>query len=95
MNPDFYREVSWNNMNKYVGIMTNDGQTHSGFIARVDDDHVILAIPSSEMLTSMPDNNTMSRQFGFHPGFFPRHRFFHRRIPFPLITSLFLLPFFI
>lgn len=95
MSSDFYREASWNNMNKYVGILTNDGKSHAGFIARIEDDHLVLAIPSSEMLNAMPNHAGESRQFGYHPGFFPRHRFFHRRIPFPLITSLFLLPFFI
>ncbi|WP_232274428.1 phosphatidylinositol kinase [Paenibacillus sp. 481] len=78
-------------MNKYVGIQTHDGNKHDGFIAHVGQDHVILAIPTDEMMNPMQGS---SRQFGFHSGFFPRRRFIQRRFPFPFIASLFLLPFF-
>ncbi|WP_435924987.1 phosphatidylinositol kinase [Paenibacillus sp. DYY-L-2] len=89
-----YQQIALSCMNKYVGITTSDGQSHDGFIAHVDQDYITLAIPSSEM-SGMPANASTYRQFGFHPGFFPRRRFFPRRIPFPFITNLFLLPFFI
>ncbi|ULO05484.1 phosphatidylinositol kinase [Paenibacillus sp. 19GGS1-52] len=93
-----YQQVSWSCMNKYVGIMTTDGQAHDGFIAHVDQDYVTLAIPTNEMMghmNGMPAQNSSYRQFGFHPGFFPRRRFIQRRIPFGGIAALFLLPFFI
>lgn len=92
-----YHQIAMCCMNKYVGITTSDGQSHDGFIAHVDQDYITLAIPSSEMV-GMPADASAYRQFGqfgFHPGFFPRRRFIHRRIPFPFVTSLFLLPFFI
>ncbi|WMT42946.1 phosphatidylinositol kinase [Paenibacillus sp. D2_2] len=87
-----YQQVCWNCMNKYVGITTNDGQSYDGFIAHVDSDGVTLAVPTDEMMAGMPANK---RQFGYHPGFFPRRRFFRRRIPFYGITGLYLLPFFL
>ncbi|CAH1058795.1 phosphatidylinositol kinase [Paenibacillus pseudetheri] len=90
-----YQQISWTCMNKYVGITTTDGQSHDGFIAHVDQDYVTLAIPTNEMVHGMPAQNSTYRQFGFHPGFFPRRRFIHRRIPFGAIAALFLLPFFI
>ena len=88
-------QICWTCMNKYVGIKTSDGQTHDGFIAHVDQDYVTLAVPTDEMMSGMPAHQSTYRQFGFHPGFFPRRRFIHRRFPFPLVTSLFLLPFFL
>ncbi|MDQ0086618.1 hypothetical protein J2T12_000012 [Paenibacillus anaericanus] len=97
MDANYYQQVSWSCMNKYVGIQTTDGKSHDGFIAHVDQDYVTLAIPTDEMvdrLTGMPAEESTYRQFGFHPGFFPRRRFFHRRIPFFGIRDLFLLPFF-
>ncbi|CQR57673.1 hypothetical protein [Paenibacillus riograndensis] len=93
-----YQQVSWSCMNKYVGIITTDGQSHDGFIAHVDQDYVTLAIPTNEMMghmNGMPAQASTYRQFGFFPGFFPRRRFFPRRIPFGSVASLFLLPFFI
>lgn len=93
-----YQQISWNCMNKYVGIVTSDGQTHDGFIAHVDENYVTLAVPSNEMIQQMngqPAQRSTYRQFGFYPGFYPRRRFYPRRIPFYGITSLFLLPFFI
>ncbi|TVX93079.1 phosphatidylinositol kinase [Paenibacillus agilis] len=95
MDQNFLKQACWNSMNKYVGIQTNDGQSHDGFIAHVDENYVTLAIPTNEVLTGKPTENSANRQFGFHPGFFPRRRFFFRRFPFPFVTSLFLLPFFI
>lgn len=95
---DNYQQISWSCMNKYVGIVTTDGQSFDGFIAHVDQDYVTLAIPSSEMVypaNGQPAQRSNYRQFGFHPGFFPRRRFFRRRFPFSVIGSLFLLPFFI
>lgn len=92
-----YQQICWSCMNKYVGIQTTDGTAYDGFIAHVDQDYVTLAIPTNEMMhrwSGMPANDATFRQFGFAPGFFPRRRFIHRRIPFPLIASLFLLPFF-
>lgn len=85
-----YHDICMTCMNKYVAVQTKDGMTHDGFIAHVDNDYVTLAIPTSEMMTG-----SNQRQFGFHPGFFPRRRFLARRIPLFGITSLFLLPFFI
>lgn len=85
-------------MNKYVGIRTTDGQSFDGFIAHVDKDYVTLAIPTNDMvedMNGMPAQESTYRQFGFYPGFFPRRRFFHRRIPFLSIRDLFLLSFFI
>ncbi|WP_042199391.1 hypothetical protein [Paenibacillus camerounensis] len=90
-----YQSLAWNNVNKYVGMTTNDGQTHDGFIAHVDQDYVTLAIPSNEMMNGMPANAATYRQFGYYPGFYPRRRFYPRRIPFGAITALYLLPFFI
>ncbi|MFD2116505.1 phosphatidylinositol kinase [Paenibacillus yanchengensis] len=93
-----YQQICWSCMNQYVGIQTTDGNTHDGFIAHVDGDYVTLAIPTNEMMqrwTGMPADDATYRQFGFAPGFFPRRRFMHRRIPFPLISTLFLLPFFL
>ncbi|MNP55667.1 hypothetical protein D3C76_1503280 [compost metagenome] len=98
MNANDYHQISWSCMNKYVGITTTDGQSHDGFIAHVDKDYVTLAIPSNEMvdrLSGLPVQESTYRQFGFHPGFFPRRRFFFRRIPFFGIRDFFLLPFFI
>ncbi|WP_410511434.1 phosphatidylinositol kinase [Paenibacillus sp. BR2-3] len=98
MNTNYYQQVSWSCMNKYVGVITTDGQSYDGFIAHVDQDYVTLAIPTNEMvdrLNGMPAQESTYRQFGFHPGFFPRRRFFHRRIPFFGIRDLFLLSFFI
>ncbi|AJS57975.1 hypothetical protein [Paenibacillus sp. IHBB 10380] len=98
MDTNYYQQVSWNSMNKYVGIITTDGHSHDGFIAHVDQNCVTLAVPTNEMidrLNGMPTQESAYRQFGFHPGFFPRRRFFHRRIPFLGIRDLFLLPFFI
>ncbi|WP_083858744.1 phosphatidylinositol kinase [Paenibacillus sp. OSY-SE] len=98
MDPNYYQHVSWSCMNKYVGIRTNDGHSHDGFIAHVDQNYVTLAIPTDEMierLDGLPAQESTYRQFGFHPGFFPRRRFFHHRIPFFGIRDLFLLPFFI
>lgn len=71
---------------------------HDGFIAHVDQDGLTLAIPSDQMMTQMsgmPVQPSVYRQFGFQPGFFPRRRFFPRRIPFGFIDDLFLLPFFL
>lgn len=93
-----YQQVAWHCMNKYVGITTSDGQSHDGFIAHVDQDYITLAIPTNEMygqMNGMPAREATYRQFGFFPGFFPRRRFFPRRIPFGAVTGLFLLPFFI
>ncbi|WP_152392802.1 phosphatidylinositol kinase [Paenibacillus guangzhouensis] len=90
-----YKQLCWRCMNQYVGIKTTDGHTHDGFIAHVDHDYVTLAVPVDDMMTGMPVNARTYRQFGFHSGFFPRRRFFERRIPFFLISDLFLLPFFI
>lgn len=98
MDTTFQQQVCWNSMNKYVGIVTTDGQSFDGFIAHVDQNYVTLAIPSHEMverLSGMPTQESSYRQFGFFPGFFPRRRFFQRRIPFFGIRDLFLLPFFI
>lgn len=98
MDTKFQQQVCWNCMNKYVGITTTDGQSFDGFIAHVDQNYVTLAIPSNEMvdrMNGMPVEESTYRQFGFHPGFFPRRRFFHRRFPFFGIRDLFLLPFFI
>ncbi|MFF2014942.1 MULTISPECIES: phosphatidylinositol kinase [Paenibacillus] len=92
------QQISWNCMNKYVGIVTTDGQSHDGFIAHVDQDYITLAIPTGEIMNQangMPAQGSTYRQFGFRPGFFPRRRFIHRRIPFFGIRDLFLLPFFI
>jgi hypothetical protein len=92
------QQISWNCMNKYVGVVTTDGQTHDGFIAHVDQDGITLAIPTNEMMNQMngmPAQSSTYRQFGFHPGFFPRRRFIHRRIPFFGVRDLFLLPFFL
>ncbi|MNJ60323.1 hypothetical protein D3C77_560450 [compost metagenome] len=97
MNANDYKQISWSCMNKYVGITTTDGQSHDGFVAHVDQDYVTLAVPSNEMvnrLSGMPTDESTYRQFGFFPGFFPRRRFFHRRIPFFGIRDFFLLPFF-
>ncbi|MEK5030834.1 phosphatidylinositol kinase [Paenibacillus sp. FSL R7-0302] len=93
-----YQQVAWNCMNKYVGITTTDGQSHDGFIAQIDQNNVILAIPTNEMMgqmNGMPANATAYRQFGYYPGFYPRRRFYPRPIPFGAITALYLLPFFI
>lgn len=92
-----YHQIAMCCMNKYVGITTSDGQSHDGFIAHVDQDYITLAIPTSEMVGMATDASTYRQfgQFGFHPVFSPRRRFIRRRIPFPFITSLFLLPFFI
>lgn len=98
MDTTFQQQVCWNSMNKYVGIVTTDGQTFDGFIAHVDQNYVTLAIPSNEMvdrLNGMPAQESSFRQFGFYPGFFPRRRFFQRRFPFFGINDIFLLPFFI
>ncbi|MBA9088339.1 hypothetical protein FHR92_004837 [Fontibacillus solani] len=98
MNANDYQQISWSCMNKYVGVTTTDGQSHDGFIAHVDQQYVTLAIPSNEMvdrLSGLPVQESTYRQFGFHPGFFPRRRFFFRRIPFFGIRDFFLLPFFI
>jgi len=93
-----YKQICWRLMNQYVGIKTTDGHTYDGFIAHVDDEYVTIAVPTDEMIEGMrgmPAQESTYRQFGFHPGFFPRRRFFQRRIPFSLFTALFLLPFFI
>ncbi|MNM99928.1 hypothetical protein D3C76_709650 [compost metagenome] len=98
MDANYYRQISWSCVNKYVGVVTTDGQSHDGFIAHVDQDYVTLAIPTNEMvdrLSGLPVQEETYRQFGFHPGFFPRRRFFFRRIPFFGISDFFLLPFFI
>ncbi|MBY9081024.1 phosphatidylinositol kinase [Paenibacillus sp. HN-1] len=93
-----YQQISWTCMNKYVGITTSDGASYDGFIAHVDPDFVTLAVPTTEMMdqmSGMSSQKSTYRQFGFHPGFFPRRRFIRTRIPFGSITTLFLLPFFI
>lgn len=90
-----YQNICMTCMNKYVGIQTNDGMQHDGFIAHVDNEYVTLAIPSSEMINGTPMQQQAFRQFGYYPGFYPRRRFFHRRLPLAAITGLFLLPFFI
>ncbi|MEQ7050128.1 phosphatidylinositol kinase [Paenibacillaceae sp. P-4] len=98
MDPNYYHQVSWNCVNNYVGIRTKDNMYHDGFISHVDQDGLTLAIPSDQMMTQMsgmPAQPTVYRQFGFQPGFFPRRRFFPRRIPFGFIDDLFLLPFFL
>lgn len=82
-------------MNKYVGIHTSDGMAHDGFIAHVDNDYVTLAVPTNEMINGMHSQQAAYRQFGYHPGFFPRRRFYQRRVPLAAITGLFLLPFFL
>lgn len=100
-----YQDICSKHMNKYIGVVTTDGQTHDGFIAHVDQNYVTLAIPSNEMI-NQPNKMRRgqgSRAFGyspgfypgFYPGFFPRRRFYPYRIPFYGISSLFLLPFFI
>ncbi|URN93948.1 MAG: phosphatidylinositol kinase [Candidatus Pristimantibacillus lignocellulolyticus] len=96
MNSNDYQQICWNCMNKYVGIQTADGKAYDGFIAHVDQNYVTLAIPTDEIvdrLTGLPAHEAY-RQFGFHPGFFPRRRFFQRRVPLSTIGGLFLLPFF-
>jgi len=95
METNGYQNICMKCMNQYVGIQTNDGMQHDGFIAHVDDEYVTLAIPSSEMIHGMPMQQQAYRQFGFFPGFFPRRRFFQRRFPLAALTGLFLLPFFI
>ncbi|MBG9791372.1 phosphatidylinositol kinase [Paenibacillus dendritiformis] len=98
MSPHDFQQLSWCCMNKYVGIRTKDGHCYDGFIAHVDPEGVTLAIPTEQMMTEMsgmPAQPSYYRQFGFHPGFFPRRRFFHRRIPFFSFVDVFLLPFFI
>ncbi len=88
-----YQQICQSCMNKYVGIQTTDGVMHDGFIAHVDNEYVTLAIPTTEMMnrfSGMPSDAGF-RQFGYG---FPRRRFMQRRIPYPLIASLFLLPFF-
>ncbi|WP_019636192.1 hypothetical protein [Paenibacillus fonticola] len=98
MNASDYQQVCWSCMNKYVGVETTDGHAYDGFIAHVDQNYVTLAIPTNEMiqrLDGLPANESTYRQFGFHPGFFPRRRFFYRRFPFYGLSSLYLLPFFI
>lgn len=97
MDGNDYQQICWNCMNKYVGIQTKDGHAYDGFIAHVDRDHVTLAIPTDEMvdrMTGLPMHEAY-RQFGYHPGFFPRRRFFQRRVPFSSVGGLFLLPFFL
>ncbi|HIW31232.1 MAG TPA: phosphatidylinositol kinase [Candidatus Paenibacillus intestinavium] len=97
MDSNGYEEICWSCMNKYVGIQTADGHSYDGFIAHVDQDYVTLAIPTNEMADRMngfQEYESSYRQFGFHPGFFPRRRFFQRRIPLSTIGALFLLPFF-
>lgn len=92
------QQAAWNCMHKYVGVTTNTGQSYDGFIAHVDQQHITLAIPSSEMLeqaNGMAANGSAYRQFGFYPGFYPRRRFYPMRIPLGVVTGLFLLPFFI
>jgi hypothetical protein len=98
MDTAFHQQVSWNCMNKYVGIVMTNGQSIDGFIAHVDQNYVTLAIPSNEMvdrLNGNPTEESTFRQFGFRPGFFPRRRFYQRRIPFYGVSDLFLLPFFV
>lgn len=93
-----YHDICWRCMNQYVGIRTTDGQSYDGFVARVDPEYVTLAVPTDEMMDQMrgmPARESTYRQFGFSPGFFPRRRFFERRIPFFLFSDLFLLPFFL
>lgn len=95
-NTNFHQQVAWNCMNKYVGIVTTDGQSFDGFIAHVDQNYITLAVPSNEMvdrMNGMAAEQSNYRQFGFQPGFYPRRRFYPRRIPFFGISSLFLLPF--
>ncbi|MCV4229839.1 phosphatidylinositol kinase [Virgibacillus sp. LDC1] len=92
-----YKQLCWRLMNQYVGINTTDGHSYDGFITHVDNEYVTLAVPTDEMIEEMrgmPAQESTYRQFGFHPGFFPRRRFLQRRIPFP-ISAIFLLPFFI
>lgn len=96
MESNDYQQISLSCMNKYVGIQSHDGNSYDGFIAHVDRDHVTLAVPSNDMvdrLTGLPVEE-FYRQFGYHPGFFPRRRFYRRRIPFSTIAGLYLLPFF-
>ncbi|MFC6332165.1 phosphatidylinositol kinase [Paenibacillus septentrionalis] len=95
MEKQSFHEICMTCMHKYVGVQTNDGMAHDGFIAHVDNDFVTLAIPTNEMITGMPVQQQTYRQFGFYPGFYPRRRFGYRRIPLGAITALFLLPFFI
>ena len=87
---DNYHQICMSCMNKYVGLQTQDGKTYDGFIAHVDDNFVTLAIPTNEMM-----HGGTQRPFGYGPGFYPRRRFYPMRVPLPLITSLFLLPFFL
>ncbi|MBW4083509.1 phosphatidylinositol kinase [Paenibacillus sp. S150] len=95
MEANNYQQVAWSCMNKYVGVTTTDGQSHDGFIAHVDQDFVTLALPTNEMIQGMPAQNSVYRQFGYYPGFYPRRRFYPRRIPLGAITALYLLPFFL
>ncbi len=95
MDNNAYQQISLNCMNKYVGIQTSDGMAHDGFIAHVDNNYVTLAIPTNEMINGMHSQQAAHRQFGYHPGFFPRRRFYQRRVPLAAITGLFLLPFFL
>jgi len=85
-----YHQICLSCMNNYVGLQTSDGKTHDGFIAHVDNEYVTLAIPG-EMMNSEAE----ARQFGYYHGYFPRRRFYGRRIPLAAITGLFLLPFFL
>lgn len=92
-----YHDLCMKSMDKYVGIVTADGQTIDGFIAHADQNYVTLAIPSNEMMNQSDgwSGREADRAFGFYPGFFPRRRFYPYRIPYYAIASLFLLPFFI
>ncbi|MCR8644512.1 phosphatidylinositol kinase [Paenibacillus sp. N1-5-1-14] len=98
MDSNYMHQLCMHCMHRYVGIRTHEGHCVDGFIAGIEGNDVILAIPTEQMeerMMGMPAEMNTYRQFGFHPGFFPRRRFFGRRVPLFGITDLFLLPFFL
>lgn len=96
MHPEVAYDLSMRHMNRFVRVTTTDGQVFEGFVADVDPNHVILAIPTCEWDEEYRGQPTSDADFREVQFFGRRRRRFFRRVilPFFIISSLFLRPFF-
>lgn len=95
MHPEKAYGLCMRHMNRYVRVTTKDGKVYDGFIAEVNPGHVILAVPSCEGDGEFGGESSSGSYFRDVVFFGRRRRRFFRRVilPFFIISSLFLRPF--
>ncbi|WP_047155493.1 hypothetical protein [Aneurinibacillus tyrosinisolvens] len=75
------------NISKHVKIQTKDNKVYEGYIQKVEDGHVYLAVPKTEKAARMVKTNG----FEFGRRGFERRSFGFILIPLAIIAALFLL----